>query len=159
MSFRPTKRRRHGTLHAALAAAIAQIGSMDAAADVIGRKRAWLYTAADPDADENREAKLTYEHARRMSEAGATALAEDLALLAGGVFLPPPPTNAPAALQAALATYSVESGQVLAEIIQRAADGVFDQGDGEAALKEVDDALRALMAVRSVVAAAAEGAR
>ncbi len=154
MSFRPTKPRRHGSLHAALSRAIDQIGGLDDAAELIQRPSAWLYTAADPDVERRKQAKLSYEEARTLSREGATALAEDLSLLAGGVFLPPIPSTAPAALQAALAAYVSESGEAIAEVIRRAADGVFDRKDAESALKEIDEALRALMGVRALAAAA-----
>lgn len=148
--FNPTKPRRPGSLHAALSRAIDQVGGLDEAADIIQRSNSWLYTAADPDVERRREAKLSYEEARTLSRAGASALAEDLALLAGGVFLPPVPATAPAALQQALASYAKESGEVLSEVIQRASDGTFDRRDAEVTLREIDEALRALMSLRAL---------
>jgi hypothetical protein len=148
--FNPTKPRKHGTLHAALSRAIDQLGGLDDAAEMIGRGRDWLYTAADPDREKSKQAKLSLEEARVMSRAGATALAEDLALLAGGLFLPPVPDTAPAAIHAALARYASESGEAMSVIISRAADGVFDVADARAALKEIDEALRAMMTLRSL---------
>ena len=106
--------------------------------------------------ERRREAKLSYEDARTLSRAGAGALAEDLALLAGGLFLPPVPDTAPQALQAAVASYAIESGEALGEIIKRAADGDFSPRDATAALKEIDDALRALMSVRAITVSMAE---
>ena len=157
--FRPTKPRKHGSLHDALSRAIDQIGGLDEAADVIQRKPGWLYTAADPDVERRRKATLSYEEARIMSRGGATALAEDLALLSGGVFLPPVPMAVPSAIQSALAAYAAESGQAIAEIIKGAADGTFCDRDAEAALKEIDEALRALMTVRALAVAAQEAER
>lgn len=156
-AFRPIKPRAPGSLHLALTNSINQVGGLASAADLIQRSESWLYTAADPDVERRREAKLSYEEARTLSRAGATALAEDLALLAGGVFLPPPPDAAPHALQHALATYAAESGEALAEIIKRAADGDFSKADAKHALKEIDEALRALMALRSIAATTMEG--
>jgi hypothetical protein len=91
------------------------------------------------------------------SRAGAVSLAEDLALLAGGVFLPPVPDSAPHALQLAVAAYAAESGEALGEIIRRAADGDFSKQDATASLKEIDEALRALMTVRAIAVAAKDG--
>lgn len=153
--FRPFKPRRPGTLHHAATRAINEVGGLAATADLLQRSEGWVYTAADPDVERRREAKLSYEDARTLSRAGATAFAEDLALLAGGVFLPPLPDCAPHALQMAVASYASESGEALAEIIRRAADGDFSQTDAEASLKEIDDAMRALMGVRAIVAAGA----
>lgn len=155
--FRPVKPRAPGSLHSALTRAINEVGGLAPAADLIQRSESWLYTAADPDVERRREAKLSYEEARTLSRAGAVSLAEDLALLAGGVFLPPPPDTALHALQLALSAYAAESGEALGEIIKRAADGDFSKADAKATLKEIDDALRALMTVRSIAVATMEG--
>ncbi|MDB5458129.1 MAG: hypothetical protein JWP92_3714 [Caulobacter sp.] len=154
--FRPTKPRPPGSLHEALSRAVDQLGGLKKAADIIDRGTDWLYSAADPDRERSKAASLSYAEIRSLSRAGATALAEDLALLAGGVFLPPVPETAPAAIHAALATYAAESGQAIAEIITRAADGVFDRVDATKALPEIDDALRALMTVRALAVAVIE---
>lgn len=151
--YRPTKPRAPGTAAAALTRVYNEVGGIAVAADLIQRSESWLYTAADPDVERRREAKLSYEEARTLSRAGAGALAEDLALLAGGLFLPPVPDTAPHALQAAVAAYATESGEALGEIIRRAADGDFSPRDATAALKEIDDALRALMSVRAITVA------
>lgn len=155
--FRPTKPRKPGSLHAALSRAIHEVGGLEQAAELIQRSSNWLYTAADPDVERRKEAKLSYEEARALSRSGASGLAEDLALLAGGLFLPPVPDTAPRALQEAVAAYAAESGQALSEIIQRAADGDFSRHDASVALKEVDEAIRALMSVRAITVATAEG--
>gem|GEM_PF-561550 len=155
--FKPMKPRTPGSLHHALTRAINEVGGLSAAADLIQRQDNWLYKAADPDVDERRKATLSYEEARAMCRAGATALAEDLALLAGGFFLPPVPDTAPHALQMAVATYAAESGEALSEILKRAADGDFSPRDATASLKEIDDALRALMAIRSIAVSTATG--
>ena len=157
MPFKPMKPRTPGSLHHALTRAINEVGGLPAAADLIQRQENWLYKAADPDVDERRKATLSYEEARTLSRTGAMALAEDLALLAGGFFLPPMPDDAPHALQMAVASYAAESGEVLSEILKRAADGDFSARDATASLKEIDDALRALMAVRSIAVATAAG--
>lgn len=140
---KPTKPRRHGSLHAALSRAIDETGGLDVAAELFQRSTNWLYTAADPVVERRKKATLSYEEARVFTRAGATALAEDLALLSSGMFLAPIPNTAPAALRAALASYAKESGEALCEPIFRASDGVFDRRDAEAALKEIDEALRA----------------
>lgn len=156
-TFRPTKPRSHGSLHLALTNAINEVGGLAAAGELIHRGENWLYTAADPDVERRKEARLSYEDARTLCRAGATSLAEDLSLLAGGVFLPPVPDTAPHALQLAVAAYAAESGEALAEIIRRAADGDFSQQDAAVSLKEIDDALRALMGIRAIAIATASG--
>ncbi|MFZ0269922.1 hypothetical protein [Caulobacter sp.] len=154
--FRPTKPRVPGTLQAALTRAIDQLHGLDHAAELIDRGRDWLYSAADPDREKGKQANLSYAEARTLSRHGATALAEDLALLAGGVFLPPVPATAPAAIHMALAQYAHESGEAISLMISRVADGVFDVPDAKAALKEIDEALRAMMALRALAASVLE---
>lgn len=159
IAFRPTKPRSHGSLHLALTNAINEVGGLAAAGELIHRGENWLYTAADPDVERRKEARLSYEDARTLSRAGATSLAEDLSLLAGGAFLPPLPDTAPHALQLAVAAYAAESGEVLAEIIRRAADGDFSPQDATVSLKEIDEALRALMGIRAITVETASGSR
>jgi hypothetical protein len=130
--------------------AINQLGGIGKAAEAIDRGVGYLYDALNPDRDVIKKNELKYRDARVMSRAGATALAEDLALQAGGLFLPPVPDTAPAAIHAALARYASESGEAMSVIISRAADGVFDVADARAALKEIDEALRAMMTLRSL---------
>lgn len=154
--FRPTKPRAPGSLHDALSRAIDQVGGLETAADILDRNTDWLYSAADPNRERRKQARLSLEEARALSRAGATALAEDLALLAGGAFVPGCASADPVALQAAVGAYAAESGQVISEIIQRAADGVFDAVDAGVALREIDDAVRALMCVRGVTLAVLE---
>lgn len=146
MSFRPVKPRRPGSIHKAIADAISQIGTLDDAAEVIERQPYWLYTAADPDVEKRKEAKLSYAEACRLAQAGGRALAEHLALEAGGVFIPAGVIDQ-AALQAQLATFSAESGELVSETIRRIADGEFDQADSAAVLPLIEDALRPLLAL------------
>jgi hypothetical protein len=59
----------------------------------------------------------------------------------------------------ALASYAKEGSEALCELISRASDGVFDQRDAEAALKEVDEALRAHMSIRALAVAVVDKGR
>ena len=157
--FKPYKRREHGTLHATLQRAVDELGGAAAAGDVIRRGPDWIYSATDPFRAEGKKATLTWADARDLARAGATSVAEDMALLCGGVFMPPIPAAAPAALHSALATYMTEHGQAISEIIQRAADGELDTADAKAALPEVDEALRAFMSLRAMLAQVVETGR
>lgn len=151
MAFRPTKPARYGSVHQALREAVNQVGGRDNAAAILHRSPDWIYSACDPNRDPHKAASLSYEQARTLSMMGAQALAEDLARLAGGMFMPPPPRTAPIAIQSALAAFAKESGEAIAEVVQRAADGVFDTADADAALREIDDVLKPLMALRALV--------
>lgn len=157
MTFRPFKRREPGSLHEALQKAIAQLGGVAVAADLIGRGADWLYSAADPNRERAKAALLNHVELRAMCRAGATAIAVDFAHQAGGEFLPPLPEAAPGAIHAALASYVTESHQVISEVITRAADGVFDRADALKALPEIDEALKALMALRALTLSVIDG--
>lgn len=145
------KPREHGSLHEALGRAIDQVGGAKAAADLIDRGSDWLYSAADPNRERGKAATLNHPELRTLCRHGATALAEDFALLCGGLFLPPVPKTAPGAIQAALAVYVTESADVISETIRRAADGEIDRTDAVPMLKEIDDAIRAMMGLRALV--------
>ena len=154
--FSPVKPRRPGTLHQALSRAVDQVAGPQAAGDLIERTRSWVYAACDPDAPPEKAARLSYAEARTLTRAGASALAEDLALLAGGVFLPPAPDAAPCAVSAALAEFSADSGAAVAGMVRALADGLLDRREASRTLGEIDRTLRALCALRAVTAAAAE---
>lgn len=154
--FKPYKRREHGTLHATLQRAVDELGGAAATGDVIRRGPDWIYSATDPFREAGKKATLTWADARDLARAGSAAIAEDMALLCGGVFMPPIPATAPAALHGALATYLTEHGQAISEILQRAADGELDVVDAKAALPEVDEALRAFMSLRAMLAQVVE---
>jgi len=157
--FKPYKRREHGTLHATLQRAVDELGGAEKAGDVIRRAPDWIYSATDPFRAEGKKATLTWADARDLARAGATSVAEDMALLCGGVFMPPIPSSAPSALHGVLATYLTEHGQAVSEVVQRAADGEVDVEDAKAALPEIDEALRAFMALRAMLARVIETGR
>lgn len=145
-NFRPIKPRKPGSLHKAITDAISQVGTLDEAAEVIERQPYWLYTAADPDVERRKVAHLTYADSCKLAKAGGTALAEHIAHEAGGVFIPAGVIDQ-AALQAQLATFTAESGELVSETIKRIADGEFDHLDGAACLPLVEDVLRPLLAL------------
>lgn len=143
--------RKRGTSHAALTKAIDDLGGADKVGDVIDQSPGWVYDAANPHRPAGKATSLSWAQARALARAGAFSIAEDMAAEAGGVFMPPIPATSPTALHGALAAYLNEHGQAVSEIIRRAADGEFDQPDADAALPELDDALRTLMTVRALL--------
>lgn len=147
-SYRTMKPRPPGSIYDAITRAIGQIdGGLSRAAEVIDRPRSSLHAAGDPDTPDRKRVKLSYAEACKLAHEGGTALAEHIAHEAGGVFVPAGAIDQ-AALQAQLASFTVESGEMISEIIKRAADGEFDHMDGAASLNLIDDALRPLLALR-----------
>jgi hypothetical protein len=146
-NFSPMKPRTPGTIWSAISRAMDQLGGADAMATAVNRKPWWAYTVSDEDAAANARTNLSYADACALAEKGGTALAEHIALKAGGVFIPGGVIDE-ATLQAHVAAFSVESGEAVGEIIRRAADpDGFCPSDAAAALSRVKDALRPLLAL------------
>lgn len=146
-NFSPMKPRAPGTIWEAISHAMDQVGGPAQMAAHVERKTWWAYTVSDEDAAANSRTNLSFADACALAEKGGTALAEHLALKAGGVFVPGGVID-DAALQAHVASFSVESGEAVGEIIRRAADpDGFCRDDAAASLARVKDALRPLLAL------------
>lgn len=146
-NFSPMKPRTPGTIWSATSRAMDQLGGAEAMASAVDRKTWWAYTVSDEDAAANARTNLSFADACTLAEKGGTALAEHIALKAGGVFIPAGVID-DATLQAHVAAFSVESGEAVGEIIRRAADAEgFCPNDAAAALSRVKDALRPLLAL------------
>lgn len=140
------KPRTPGSLADVLSRAITQAGGVKRAADVLPeRTEKRLYEAAGPDPDPKRSARLYYDEARLLTRAfpgQVTAMAEDLALCAGGVFLPPlDPAAGSVAAQAS--RFGRETGEAMASIFAALEDGSMTPAEAAEALPLVRDALDA----------------
>jgi len=150
--FRPMKPRRHGTPKAAVAEAYAEVGDLARVATLLGLSVSQAHAYSDPEA----AAELPWRQACALTVGGSTALAEHLAGLAGCLLLRPPPADAEGwhALSAeAMAAF----GEAMAALVAGLADGRLDAAEARGALKETDDVLRVLTALRGRLAEAAEG--
>lgn len=110
--FRPNKPRKPGTTKAVVSALFAEVGGTDAVGLIIGLSATRTRACADPaEPDE-----LSFERVRRLTLAsGAHAAAQDLAALAGGVFVP---GEAEAeAYELLLAKAEREHGQFVADVL------------------------------------------
>lgn len=140
------KRRTPGSLQDVLSRAFAQAGGANAAADVLpGREAKRLYEAAGPDPDPKRATRLFYDEARLLTRAypgQLTAFAEDLAILAGGVFLPPMQAGV-GAIGAQAGRAGRESGEAMSAIYEALTDGVFTTEEAKAALPQIREVLDA----------------
>lgn len=149
-AYRILKPRPPGSTYDAITKAIGQIpGGLSSAAEAIDRPRASLHAAGDPDTPQRKRVNLTFKEACRLAEVGGYALAEHLALAAGGVFVPLA-VSTDAALNETVGEISKENGEAVCEIIQRLADGTFDVTDCRAAIPKIDDALRPLLVARAI---------
>ncbi|MEH6676161.1 hypothetical protein [Phenylobacterium sp.] len=145
-AFNPMKPREPGTVWEAISAAMDQIGGAEKMAQAANRKTWWAYTVSDEDAAANARTSLSFADACVLAEKGGVALAEHIALKAGGVFIPAGAID-DAVLKAELASFSSESGDLVSEIIRRTADDEFCAKDGAAALPLVKGALRSLLSL------------
>lgn len=140
------KRRKPGSLAEVLSTAFAQAGGTGAAADILpGRTSKRLYEAAAPDSEPRHETRLFYDEARLLTRASAgrvTALAEDLALLAGGVFLPPLGEGA-GAVGAQAGRFGREVGEAMAAVYAALEDGTITVAEAEVALPQIREAIDA----------------
>lgn len=136
------RKRTPGTLHEVLTRAFAQAGGVERAADVLpGRTGKRLYEAATPDLEPRHETQLTYGEARLLTRGhgGVHAFAEDLALLAGGIFLPPIDGGA-GTIGAQAGRAGRDVGEALAEVYRALEDGVFTRDKAVSALPYLREA-------------------
>lgn len=90
MAFNPMKPRAYGTPKAAVARLFEEAGGAPAVMEILELSRTRVYAFADP----NDDAELSFARVAKLTQAtGATATAEHLAALAGGVFLPVAPAS------------------------------------------------------------------
>lgn len=141
-----TLRRTPGSLADVLSRAFQQAGGVKVVADVLpGRDAKRLYEAAGPDPKPKRDTRMFYDEVRLLTRAfpgRVTALAEDLALCAGGVFLPPLDASA-GSVAAQASRFGRETGEAMASIFAALEDGSMTRAEAAEALPLVRDALDA----------------
>lgn len=85
MPFNPLKRRKYGSTKAVISELFKQVGGIPKAMELLNLGRTRTYDFTDP----NKDAELSFERIEMLTrESKASAAAEHLAHLAGGVFLP-----------------------------------------------------------------------
>lgn len=123
-----------------------QHGGVKRVAVRLGLKLSQVYALADPGVDD----ELTFARAAALTTAEAPALAEYLALLAGGVLLPIAPSSAEVG---ALTAESIrEHGEACAELVRALTDTEIDDQEKARALAELDESIRVLVQLRCAVA-------
>lgn len=143
-NFKPIKPREAGSIWDAISNAMSETGGAEKMALAVKRKPYWSYVVSDDVQSAKQRTQLSYADACDIAEAGGVALAEHIALCAGGVFLPVQ-AGTVAAVQSHAARLSQESGEAVAALIQRIVDGDFDKADRKACLPELLDLLQAVM--------------
>ena len=84
MSFNPVKVRRYGEPKEVVARVFEEVGGSPEVMELLDLSRTRVYALADPDSTN----EISYTRIATLTENGATAAAQHLAALAGGIFLP-----------------------------------------------------------------------
>lgn len=146
-AFKPTKPIDPLLPKAAVQRAIDQAGGVPRTAIAIGVAPPTVYAYADAAAPD----EITYARACALSSPTVTAFAEHQAQLAGGVFVPLAPHAG--SLADLTADALKQNGEAAAELVQAMADGELRDSERARAIRELDQAIAALVHLRAAVAA------
>lgn len=149
-NYDPMKPRPVGSVYEAVVDSFAQLpGGVSKAAELLDLSRPYVNAMGDADAVGRKKATISLLQAGRLSEGGATALAQWLARKAGGTFIPYCGAACETAINDAIASYSRESGEAISAAILAG----LNAANNATAIREIDEAIAALAALRSRVAA------
>lgn len=139
-----TKVREYGSTKDIVTRLFEQAGGAARVAALLNRKLPRVYEFCDPQSDP----EIHFKDVRVITEfTGATAAAEDLAALAGGVFMPIVIDDG--ALPRIAADKAHEHGRVTTQLFVALGDGSVSATEARELLKQVDSELRALMTLRA----------
>jgi hypothetical protein len=141
-TFKPVKPRAYGSGKEVAARAVQQCGGAEEACVILDRSKSTVYGYTDP---VETTAHLAYEQARRLTKLGGgkvTALAEDLAQLAGGVFVPLHAPDGMSTWADIGALASAEGSQFLQVLIRALSDDRLDAAERARLKRETHDVLR-----------------
>lgn len=145
-AFKPVKRQDPELPKAAVALLIDQAGGVKNACITISRSPSQIYAYADQAVSD----EMTFAQVVALTTPASPACAEYLSLRAGGVFVPIAPAGDDD-LGAHTAESIKQSGEACAEIVQAMANGVIDDHERPNAIRELDEAIRALVNLRSAI--------
>ncbi len=146
MAFEPIKPRVYGDTKTVVATAVGQGGGAKAVADFLQRSLSVVYGYTDPLVERS---DLSLDQARRMTQyQRVTAFAEDLAVLAGGTFVPGEGTA-----DKTISEYTVIANRDVTHLVEllmaALEDGRIDEAEQAALLPVVDDLHRDVTALRN----------
>ncbi|WP_417482229.1 hypothetical protein [Maricaulis sp.] len=157
MAFNPVKERRYGEPKEVVARMFEEVGGIPEVMKLLELSRTRVYALADPDSSND----ISYARIARLTEAGATAAAQHLAALAGGIFVPV--EKADDANWLALAgEASRRNARNIAALMESLGEterspGEVDQQEAREILKLLDEQLGTLALQRAKLAAIAAG--
>ncbi|WP_417469927.1 hypothetical protein [Maricaulis sp.] len=157
MAFNPVKERRYGEPKEVVARIFEEVGGIPEVMKLLELSRTRVYALADPDSSND----ISYARVARLTEAGATAAAQHLAALAGGIFVPV--DKADDANWLALAgEASRRNARNIAALMESLGEterspGEVDQQEAREILKLLDEQLGTLALQRAKLATIAAG--
>ncbi|WP_417491258.1 hypothetical protein [Maricaulis sp.] len=157
MAFNPVKERRYGEPKEVVARMFEEVGGIPEVMNLLELSRTRVYALADPDSSND----ISYARVARLTEAGATAAAQHLAALAGGIFVPV--DKADDANWLALAgEASRRNARNIAALMESLGEterspGEVDQQEAREILKLLDEQLGTLALQRAKLATIAAG--
>lgn len=147
-----TKQRDYGTTKDIVTRLVDEAGGVKRAAFLLERAVSRVYELCDPACPD----QMSYDFVRKLSEfCGSTAAAEDLAALAGGVFMPIAIDDGD--LPHIAADKAHEHGRVTTQLFVAMGDGKVTPDEARELLKQIDGELRALMTLRAKLASLTKG--
>jgi hypothetical protein len=157
MAFNPVKIRRYGEPKEVVARVFEEVGGIPSVMELLDLSRTRVYALADPDSSN----EISYARIAKLTESGASAAAQHLAALAGGIFLPI--EKADDANWLALAgEASRRNARNISAIMESLSEtekspGRIDQDEAREILKVLDEQLGVLAIQRVKLAAIASG--
>jgi len=157
MSFNPVKVRRYGEPKEVVARVFEEVGGIPKVMELLDLSRTRVYALADPDSTN----EISYTRVATLTEAGATAAAQHLAALAGGIFLPIEKAGDAnwLALAGEASRRNARNISALMESLSETerSPGRIDQDEARDILKVLDEQLGVLAVQRAKLAAIAAG--
>lgn len=146
-SFKPIKPRAYGSTKELVGRAVKQAGGVDEVCVILDRSKSTVYGFTD---DAEPHSNLTFDMARRLTKLGnVTALAEDLAAQARGLFVPLQPVEGASTWPDIGALASSEFSQFIQLLIRAVGDRRVDANERVRLKREIDDVLRVMAQARA----------
>lgn len=147
VKFLPQKPRAYGDNKTIVGELIEGAGGHKAVAHRFGLNLSMIYAYCDPAQDK----EISLARAAALTSPLNTVAAEYLSHLAGGAFMPLP--RGDGSMMMLTADLAREVGETVSSIVSGLADGAMNLAEAETALKEIDDDLAIMMALRAEVLA------
>lgn len=145
-AFRPTKPRRVDTPKGAVSEQFAQVGGIKMAMNRLGIGQSQAYAFTDPQSEE----EISFARMAALTSPTATAGAEFMCFMAGGIFMPVIGRSDCHALELMeIAEQAREHGNAIAVLLTAVNDGTVTDAERQEALPRVDAALRGLAKLRA----------